>query len=315
MFEALQHLKSHLTENPSRGRSYDILSFMVDQCLARPDNTEKMTFEAEALLKNCGTFSEKEMDPKDWIPATNTIRKALSLSQPQQTNQRLKLGYSPGGGRGVVSLYWLELDSSEALETVNEPSPFLTYRRSPKGSIKPSFAARLFLRDGEMRNLSPRGITLLTSILLGSAFWVAMLGVLLLSLSLREGPVSMGNIVTLVLAFLGFKFGWEQIYAPWFRVIDDCVVKAPTWVTRIKDDGCELEMFRHEKHRWTRLVRFSADCPLCGSNIELKTGTPDHKYPLVGRCIESPHAHVYSFDRMTLRGAYLGPALSLTEPS
>ncbi len=312
MIEELKRLKHHLTENPSRGRAYEILSFMADAHLARPDYDQKLAFEAKALLAGCGTAAEQETDPKDWVPSITILRRALGLAQPSSTGQRLQIGYKPGGGRGVVSLYWLELEpQDDTVQTPEiEPSSTVTYRRSAKGSIKPSLAARLFLRDGEMRNLSVRGITFLSSILLGSAFWVAMLGVLLLSLSLRDGPISMGSLLTLLLTALGFIFGWHHIYAPWFRVIDDCVVKAPLWVMAMSEDGCELEMFRHEKSRWTRLVRFSADCPWCGSNIELKAGKPDQHYPLVGRCIESPHAHVYSFDRMTLSGTYLGPLFS-----
>ena len=63
-----------------------------------------------------------------------------------------------------------------------------------------------------------------------------------------------------------------------------------------------IEMFRHERSRWTRLVRFSADCPLCGSNIELRQGKPDHTLPLVGRCIESPHAHGHHLPGLFILG-------------
>ena len=311
MIKALQRLKSHLVENPTRGRSYEILLFITDACLVRPNNDEKLTFEAKALLAGCGTAAEQEMDPKDWIPNITILRRALKLAQKASKEPRLQFGYTSGGGRGVVSLYWLELEPQENSAQLLEVEPSLTvvYRRSPKGSIKPSLAARPFLHDGEMRNLSIRGITFLSSILLGSAIWLAFLGIVLLDLSLREGPITMGSVIKLLVTLLGFGLVWRQIYAPWFRVIDECVVKAPLWITAFKENDAELEMFRHEKSRWTRLVRFSADCPICGSNIELQPGKPDQKYPLVGRCAESPHAHVYSFDRMTLRGAHLGPPI------
>lgn len=311
MNEALQRLQLNLEENPSRGRSYEILSFMADAGLARPDCSEKLRFEAKALLTGCGTIAEQEMDPKDWVPSIKILRRALRLAQPASSEQRLEMGYQPGGGRGNVSLYWLELgsDDTPAQSHETEPSSTMVYRRSGKGAINPSLAARLFLRNGEMRNLSGRGISFLSSILLGSACWIGMLGVMLLSLSLREGPITMGSLITLCLTLTGFVFIWKEIYSPWFRVIDDCVVKAPEWVTAFKEVSCELEMFRHENYRWTRLVRFSADCPVCGSNIELRPGKPDQKLPLVGRCIESPYTHVYSFDRITLRGAYIGPPM------
>ncbi|MFU6878529.1 hypothetical protein ACM769_26435 [Pseudomonas aeruginosa] len=311
MFEALQRLKHHLTENPSRGRAYEILLFMTSSCLARPDNQEKLTFEAKTLLAGCGNAAEKDSDPKNWVPKISILRRTLKLAQSESDEPRLQLGYTPGGGRGVVSLYWLELEpqNDEEKTPEAEPASSIIYRRSAKGAIKPSLAARLFLSGGEMRNLSVRGISFLSSILLGSAFWVALLGIMLLSLGLREGPITMGSLITLCLSLAGFVFIWREGYSPWFKVIDDCVVKAPNWVSAFKETSCELEMFRHDNYRWTRLVRFSADCPVCGSTIELQPGKPDHQLPLVGRCVESPHAHVYSFDRMTLRGAYIGPPM------
>lgn len=309
MIEELRQLKTHLEANPTRGRAYEILLFMVSSYLDRPDFRGKLTFEASTLLESCGTAAERISEPKDWVPNIKVLQKALALAQPRE-GPCLKMGYQPGGGRGVVSLYWLEpVPQNEAI-VGGEPETqgVVNYRRSAPGAIKPSLVARLFLHEGMMLNLSVRGVTLLSTILLGSVLWTAMLGLALVSLAVSEEPVTMREIILLAISVLGFLFVWKEIYAPWFRVVDDCVVKAPLWLTSFGDDGCELEMFRNERRRWTRLVQFSADCPLCGSTIKLQPGRPDHKYPLVGRCVESPHVHVYSFDRMTLKGVYLGPA-------
>lgn len=311
MFEALQRLKHHLTENPSRGRAYEILLFMTNSCLARPDSQEKLTFEAKTLLAGCGNAVEKDSDPKDWVPKISILRRTLNLAQSESDELRLQLGYTPGGGRGVVSLYWLELEpQNDAEKTLEiEPSSTIIYRRSAKGAIKTALAARLFLKGGEMRNLSVRGLSFLSSILLGSTLWMALLAIVLFALSQRDGPITMGSLITLGLTLAGFVFIWRDFYTPWFRVIDDCVVKAPEWVSAFSETSCELEMYRHDNYRWTRLVRFTADCPVCGSTIQLQPGKPDQNLPLVGRCLESPRAHVYSFDRMTLRGAYIGPPM------
>ena len=93
MIEALQRLQQHLKESPARGRSYEILSFMVDEGLARPDATEKLRFEAKALLTGGGTASEQDMEPKDWVPAIAILRRALRLAQPSSLEPRLQLGY------------------------------------------------------------------------------------------------------------------------------------------------------------------------------------------------------------------------------
>lgn len=310
MHEALQQLKAHLAANPTRGRAYDILAFMADTCLERPNHEGKLTFEAETLLTGCGGSAEREKEPKDWIPNIRALRRALNLSQPK-SGPRLRMGYQPGGGRGNVSLYWLELEPEGDNQSAEvEPSTTVTYRRSANGSVRPSIVARLFLRQGEMRNLSVRGISFLSIVLLASAIWVAMLALMLLALGVTPGPITTGNLIILILTVLGFVFIWREFWHPWFQVVNDCVVKAPLWLTAISEkNSCELEMFRQGKYRWTRLVCFSADCPICGSNIELRPGKPDQNLPLVGRCIESPYAHVYSFDRMTLQGIYLGPSM------
>ena len=55
-----------------------------------------------------------------------------------------------------------------------------------------------------------------------------------------------------------------------------------------------------------RFTEFTATCPICSGLIELANGRPDQKPPLVGLCKEVPHAHIYSFDRMTMKGYFSG---------
>ena len=43
MIDALQQLKSNLEAKPTRGRSYEIISYIVDACLQRDDVYEKLT--------------------------------------------------------------------------------------------------------------------------------------------------------------------------------------------------------------------------------------------------------------------------------
>ena len=95
MIEALQRLQQHLNDNHTRGRSYEILSFMATECLARPHATEKLRFEAKAFLTGCGTASEQIMDAKNWVPAIETLRRALHLAQealPDLHHQRHRIG-------------------------------------------------------------------------------------------------------------------------------------------------------------------------------------------------------------------------------
>lgn len=66
-------------------------------------------------------------------------------------------------------------------------------------------------------------------------------------------------------------------------------------------------MYRNnDKLNVARITEFTATCPICSGVIELANGRSDQKPPLVGRCKEAPHAHVYSFDRMSMKGYFLG---------
>ena len=73
------------------------------------------------------------------------------------------------------------------------------------------------------------------------------------------------------------------------------------------DDNADMEMYKGDsKFRITRITAFQSVCPICSVQIQIDYGKPDHKELLFGRCRESPLAHVYSFDRDTLKGFFLG---------
>ena len=73
-------------------------------------------------------------------------------------------------------------------------------------------------------------------------------------------------------------------------------------------------MYRNkDKLNIARIKEFTAICPVCSGVIELANGRPVQKPSLVGRSKEAPHAHIYSFDRMTMKGYSLGVPDYLTD--
>ena len=81
-------------------------------------------------------------------------------------------------------------------------------------------------------------------------------------------------------------------------------------------ENADIEMYRDrdkDKLNVARITEFTATCSICSGLVELANGKPDQKQPLVGRCREAPHAHVYSFDRMTMKGYFLGVPSYLTD--
>ena len=218
------------------------------------------------------------------------------------------------GGKGNQRCYWLDVtaipqeqDDQEQLQQWRR----IEYRRSAAGEVKPSWLLRRIFQNGELKNRSWRGLSLLLAVLFGIIlsgvwFFVGLWGVSSIdqALTLRQlGMTAFFSCCTWLI--------WQNIYRPWIQLVDDRVVKAPEVLLSLLEEPAELEMHRDsEKHQWTRFVRFSGDCALCSGRVLLMPGKPEHKLPLVGRCSESPHAHVFSFDRARLSGVYIGPPLN-----
>ena len=114
--------------------------------------------------------------------------------------------------------------------------------------------------------------------------------------------------VMLFVAFIPVAYlNWRYFFMPLYRLPYYRVVKAPMFFANINVVNADIEMYwDKDKLNVARVTEFTAICPICSGLIELANGKPDQKQPLVGRCRESPHAHVYSFDRMTMKGYFLG---------
>jgi hypothetical protein len=315
MLDLLKLLREELNTSTPQGRAYDIIGYMVDATLKQQSHnaTEAVRFNRDNFAAACHpSHDPRQVDVSRWVPKTQDIQAALQrLQRGHVSESQVVLCEEVGGGRGRTNQYWLALEVKPLLTQVKPPSPTLdiTYRRTAKGEVKPARLMRRLFRDGELRNRSIKGKLFLGSILVFSAIWIVMFALALLGMWMSNEPLSIGHLTRLIVTSAMFWLVWLEFYQPWWRLLDDRVIAAPLWVVAFLEDACQLEMHRHAAEKWIRLVRFTADCPLCGGGIELMSGKPDQHLPLVGRCLESPHYHVFSFDRAHLLGTYIGPVL------
>lgn len=71
---------------------------------------------------------------------------------------------------------------------------------------------------------------------------------------------------------------------------------------KFKKNPVQLDMAKDDAHRYIRLVRYWAVCPICAGNIELRYGHgPNHRH-IFDCCSEVPTKHVFTFDRVTRMG-------------
>jgi len=310
--EELARIKENMTSAPFDGKAADVILFLVCETLnALERGITSAGFERSQIIYGCLPAGEAaQVDPKTWMPKEAQLRRVLA-----SRSNLVELDYKQGRGRGILSNYRLKLADRASEEpcsdgeSLSQTGRTIRYVRTSANEIKPFFLLRPFLKK-EMKNRSVRGVIFLLFFVLFGALLTAVVPFLLL-LSLVFGPssVDLKSILLLVFVFMVFWLVWRLVYEPLIRLIDSRVVQAPAWITGILEDPCELEMYRQSDGQWTRLVRFTGECTLCGGRVELKSGKPEHAYPLVGRCINSPHSHVYSFDRMLMSGSYIGPPL------
>jgi hypothetical protein len=118
-------------------------------------------------------------------------------------------------------------------------------------------------------------------------------------------PVTIREL-TLLLSLFGIPYLiWTVVIRPSIRLFDDRIVLAHDLLINFKEKSAQFELLKDGELRLIRLVRYSADCPLCGATLYLEEGAPDYPRRLVGRCHESPREHVFSFDRVTRKGKSL----------
>lgn len=310
LVKELEALKARMEAMPSDGKPWLVVSYLVRETLAAlMRGVETADFERQHIVLGClPGYQVDKVDPKKWVPHIDQLRRVLAGQ-----SDTVELHYANRGGRGNPSVYRLQLKAPTCEELASgdeqriSAAQTIRYARSSAGEIKPSVLARPFFKN-DLRNRSWRGFVFLIGFVLCGALLTASIPLIfLLSLVYGSASIELKQVLTLVFVSAVFWLVWKEVNEPFFRLVNDRVVKAPAWVVGIGEGSCELEMHRQDDGQWTRLTRFNAECAMCGGVVELGAGKPDHPYPLVGRCVNSPHAHVYSFDRMLLKGGYIGP--------
>tara|TARA_R110000868_G_scaffold142002_1_gene358975 strand:- start:1184 stop:2191 length:1008 start_codon:yes stop_codon:yes gene_type:complete len=321
--DVYQLLAEELRKKPTSSKGHAVLLLMAEDKIKALDSgrDEALAYERATLMAHfVDAKSRTTQSPARWLPA-NTLEKYLEDRMDELSSRLRAAGLTSRpvirtdnalGGAGKQRTYWLDVEPLPAEELEDSETPELgtqiRYQRSPAGEVKPSWLFRQIFNQGELKNRSHRGYWLLACITLTMAvlaFWV-LLG--LFGASRSSSGITLGQLLNITLVAGGAWMIWTQLCQPWIQLVDHRVVKAPLLTIHWTEQSAELEMHRdNEGNQWTRFVRFTADCPICSGRVMLMSGKPEHRLPLVGRCVESPYSHVFSFDRALLDGGYIGP--------
>lgn len=326
MLEVMRCLDEELRQSPAPDvKAYKVIRVLLEASInaLEKGNQEPQTFDRATLLEICDPkIKAAGRDPARWL-STSTLETFLDARMNSIRRRAEKMGLNhlpviassePKGGAGNQRIYWLAtrpIEASEVASVAGQELRQIIYVRTENGEVQPALLMRLIFRKGVLENRSWRGVMMLITVLLSMGFLSLWVIASIWSLSTIDQALTLRQLVSSVLVVFLAWITWRGVHQPWVQLVDNRVVKAPAPSLSLKEDSAELEMYRDDAKRpWTRFVRFSSDCPFCGGRILLAAGKPDHQVPLVGRCGESPHAHVFSFDRARLSGVYIGPSLT-----
>lgn len=122
----------------------------------------------------------------------------------------------------------------------------------------------------------------------------------LIALGVSDLPARTVFKGTVIALFWVAILGW--LLYPLYRLINDRIVRAPTFLELNLPLGHVLVLRREGDERVLRMVRYTAQCPVCKGDITIGKGRRMHRGRLVGECSRNPVEHVYSFDFVTGKG-------------
>ena len=90
---------------------------------------------------------------------------------------------------------------------------------------------------------------------------------------------------------------------PFYTLLNDRIVRAPTFLEATLPLGHVLVLRREGDNRVLRMLRYTARCPICDGEITIEKGRRQHRGRLVGECARNPVEHVFSFDFIICNGS------------
>lgn len=218
---------------------------------------------------------------------------------------------SKGGNKTVWFLKAYEIPSPGSVEQTDtkdyvekksdQSTPDIVYQVTKPGEIRLSILGRFIMGKGAFATYSVRGL-LWAIWFLASGLSLVALGYLFFAMIRVNRPIQTNDLVLLLALAGGGWVVWRSIVRPMIWLLDDRIILAGGTMMKWSEDAAQLDMAKDAGHRYIRLVRYSAVCPICAGSIELRYGYGANFRRIFGCCGEVPAEHVFTFDRITRVG-------------
>lgn len=312
----LDYLKIH----GKPGRPFEVLQFLAQETLRYLDEGMDPKFNNYAIKS--AVAGQTGADPSAWL---SPLWKKLNTEIRQEREEGLQkfaadlgLEYYPwvsklesSGGAGNQALHFLvalPIPQQEAglLSTLKLPKPDISY--IPAENLKPSWWARRLFDQNHVASGWRKWLFVWPPLLwfLG----VSIFGVILFyALAQSSSPLTTSGLMAVIFLAL---IAWyaTRLFKRFEHMADDRLALASDQMVGFREFGVCIEFFKLENAgidtpRSFRMIKYAAQCPICGAQVLLASGNPDFPRRIVGRCLESPREHIFSFDRVTRNGYLL----------
>ena len=141
---------------------------------------------------------------------------------------------------------------------------------------------------------------LIATPLIGALAIGGLLAWFLLTIWLSNEPPRVIFKWTVITTLVAGMVAW--LCHPFYALINDRIVRAPTLLETTLPLGHVLVLRRESEDRVLRMVRYTAQCPICDGEVTIEKGRRQHRGRLVGECNRNPVEHTFSFDFITGKG-------------
>lgn len=315
MRELVQCFIAWLTEEPVASNAWRILDALAQETLKRADspNAEQREFDVAELAEICrpGEYLDYE-DTKKWFTRAKPqqflqVRKKYIqeyfLKQGHSYFLMLECRASTGRHKTMWYLKPYVIENSKELEvvTASDESHQIEYSVTAPGEIKLSWFGKIIMGSGAFKSRSWRGglwaLGLVTSVIA-----LISCGLLIFQMQKVNRPLQTNDLAVFFLLTFLILVIWRHQIRPLLWLVEDRVGFASDTLIKLSEDPAHLDLVKDGDHRYFRLVRYSAVCPICAAAIELRFGQGSQHRRIFGCCTEVPQEHVFTFDRVTKVG-------------
>lgn len=192
---------------------------------------------------------------------------------------------------------------SDDVATSVTPASEITYKRSliPDRDVFPPY--RILIQDSGIDLGSWRG-WLIKGPQLAAIFWITVSAILSV-FALLNAPLSQ-TAALIICWMLASSAIWFFKIKPFLDLFDHRLTlmsDSDMWLYPSADPG-QFELKRSEIGGPSRidLVRYEAKCPACSHPVRLAKGRKTSGDYIIGKCIEHPDDHIFTFDRHKRQG-------------